>query len=74
MYYAVHGSAGIGFLQTSGTSPLSEGQENKTGTSICSDLNGHDRNKKKKSTNKLLSTKSVDVMKQCLAQATATIN
>lgn len=30
--------------------------------------------RKKKSTNKLLSTKSVDVMKQCLAQATATIN
>lgn len=38
VYYAVHGSTGIGFLQTSGTAAHSEGQENKTGTSICSDL------------------------------------
>lgn len=62
----------IGFLQTFVKSAHSE---NKTGTSICSGLKGHDTDKKKKSTNKLLlSTKSVDVMKQCLAQATATIN
>lgn len=47
VYYAVHGCAAIGFLQTSGTSAYSEGQENKTGTSICSDLKGHDREKKK---------------------------
>lgn len=47
VYCAVHGSADIGFLQTSGTSTHSEGQENKTGTSICSDLNSHDRDKKK---------------------------
>lgn len=49
----MHCSAGIGFLQTSGTSVNSEGQESKTGTSIFSDLNSNDKARTKIKTNNL---------------------